>query len=83
MPISDLVEAITQIRDALNDMEVKGPENAARMIFIRDQCNALIEAFHEIVKKAKEEAAAEQTKANESVKEETEEVCHESDQRVS
>ncbi len=90
MLISDLVKAIVQIRDVLDDIEVKGSQNSSRVVFIHDKCNALIAALNEIAKKAEEEAAAEQAKqeaaaaeqakANESVKAETEEVCHEPDQ---
>ena len=45
----DFGNEIIDIRDAVNQLEVRGRKNAAIVVFIHDKCNELVEVINEIV----------------------------------
>lgn len=51
----DFGQAITQIRDASDAVEVKGARNAGLISFIYDKCNEIIAVINEVARQATEE----------------------------
>lgn len=58
----DLGQSVIKIRETINTIEVKGEENASRIVFAIRKCNEIITAINESVTEI-------QNKTNEQVEE--------------
>lgn len=45
--LQDVINEIAKVRDTLNDVEVKGRNNSALLVFAWDKCNDLIGALNQ------------------------------------
>ena len=50
--LTNITASITQIQEALNEMEVKGRKNAALLIYAVDRCNDVLSIVKEMSKKS-------------------------------
>lgn len=56
----DFGNEIIDIRDAINQIEVRGRKNAAIVVFANDKCNELVEAINKIASQNEIEKGSEE-----------------------
>ncbi len=49
MTLYELGMEIQKIREAINALEIKGSDNASRIVYATSKCNTLIQAINEII----------------------------------
>ena len=47
---NEIVEELEQIKSVLNQIEIKGTDNANYLLFSYQRCNSLITAINEVIK---------------------------------
>lgn len=47
---NEIIEELEQIKSVLNQIEIKGTDNANYLLFSYQRCNSLITAINEVIK---------------------------------
>lgn len=59
LTLQDIINEIAIVRDTLNEIEVKGRNNQAHLVYAWDKCNDLIGALNETANKIQNESQPE------------------------
>ena len=61
LTLQDIINEIAAVRDTLNEIEVKGRNNQAHLVYAWDKCNDLIGALNDAAKQIQNESQPEIT----------------------